>query len=141
LPSLTDWRVKQVLLLVCSVSLEQIEEYDLALEALNQAYQISTLLNDKETLKQIDARKQRIYDNKVREKKSQDFLQKILAADDLISALETYQKDLTPEIIEAIHVKALQVRDNGDTELAQILEELAGYIDEIIRERDALENR
>jgi hypothetical protein len=98
-------------------------------------------LNDKETLKQIDARKQRIYDNKVREKKSQDFLQKILAADDLISALETYQKDLTPEIIEAIHVKALQVRDNGDTELAQILEELAGYIDEIIRERDALENR
>ena len=139
LPSLTDWRVKQVLLLVCSVYLEQIKEHDLAQEALNQAYQISTLLNDKETLKQIEARKQRLYDNKVREKKSQEILHKILAADDLILALETYQKDLTPELIEAIHVKALQAQDNGDTELAQGLEELAGYIDEIIRQRDALD--
>ena len=141
LPSLTDWRVKQVLLLVCSVYLEQIKEHDLAQEALNQAYQISTLLNDKETLKQIEARKQRLYDNKVREKKSHEILHKILAADDLILALETYQKDLTPELIEAIHVKALQAQDNGDTELAQGLEELAGYIDEIIRQRDALEKR
>jgi len=62
----------------------------------------------------------------------------IINSDDLVRTLTQYESVLNDELVNIVKKKSVQFLEQGETELAQGLEELAVYIGEIIRQRDAV---
>jgi hypothetical protein len=54
--------------------------------------------------------------------------QKIIQADNIIEALEEYQTELSPELLDVIQRNVKQAEAEGESELAEGLRNLAGVV-------------
>lgn len=63
-------------------------------------------------------------------------LEMLLEADDLTAALQEHEEELDSDLLELVRENAEAVRGNGDAELAEGLDDLAAYIEQVVRSRE-----
>jgi hypothetical protein len=67
--------------------------------------------------------------------KAMDTLEMLLAADDLLAALAEHRDLLDQDLLELVRINAAAARADGDQELAEGLDNLATYLEEVNAQR------
>lgn len=124
------------------VALEGLQAFDMAQDIYRAAKKIAEeTFNAKlytEIMQSMRLLKQSMIDQK--SIGTEELYNLIVSSDDLAQTLTNYSHQLNDELVKYVKIKANKFHEEGETELAQGLEELAVYIAEIIRQRDAVAN-
>jgi len=123
-----DWKFKQRLLLLCSETLLRIGEFELATQSYEEATKIATALRENEVSRDVTKRMKLIQNKTKKFQGAQITFQKIIQADNIIEALEEYQTELSPELLDVIQRNVKQAETEGESELAEGLRNLAGVV-------------
>ncbi|MEM4655316.1 MAG: glycosyltransferase [Thermosphaera sp.] len=128
LSSLQDLKLKLIMLLVCGELLMEIREYVMAMETFEEAQKLSDLLKEHLTSQNIIQRKIEIQEKYQRKQRAQVILQEILTSEDPLSTLETYQSQISIDLVDELHDRAQKALELGDQVLAEEMIELGEYL-------------